>query len=277
MGFTAGVLQFIVAAYALRLSRRFGTMRVGWSLFWAFLLLAVLHLTQSVMHGSGSTEFGLKVDAMDALISMLLLIGLVHLEAMLKERVRVEQEEKRLRAELESEIRKKTDYLMRALESLQAEMDERKRAESETVSMRDELTVASRRAEMAKLAATVLQSVGELLRSVNDSANLVSDQVKQSRISNVVNIGALIREHGTDLGTFMTRDPRGQKLPIYIAQLAQHLANEQSDLLTQLNSMKENLEKIRVMEQDFVKLSGDVDVPKVSVTAPEAPEVEDAA
>lgn len=277
MGFTAGMLQFIVAAYALRLSRRFGTMRVGWSLFWAFLLLAVLHLTQSIMHGSGSTEFGLKVDAMDALISMLLLIGLVHLEAMLKERVRVEQEEKRLRAELESEIRKKTDYLMRALESLQAEMDERKRAESETVIIRDELTVMSRRAEMAQVAASVLQSVGEMLKCVNVSANLVSDQVKQSRISNVVNIGALIREHGTDLGTFMTRDPRGQKLPIYIAQLAQHLAGEQSDLLIQLNSMKENLEKIRGMEQDFVKLSGNMDITQALGAGPGAPEVKDAA
>jgi hypothetical protein len=277
MGFTAGVLQFVVAAYALRLSRRFGTMRVGWSLFWAFLLLAVLHLTQSIMHVNGSTEFGLKVDAMDVLISMLLLIGLVHLEALLKERVRVEQEEKRLRAELESEIRKKTDYLTRALESLQAEMDERKRAESETVIIRGELNVASRRAEMAQVASSVLQSVGEMLKCVNVSANLVSDQVKQSRISNVVNIGTLIREHGADLGTFMTRDPRGQKLPIYIAQLAQHLAGEQSDLLTQLNSMKEDLEKIRVMEQDFVKLSGNMDTFQTSGTSPGAPEVKDAA
>jgi len=34
--FITGALQFIVAAYALRLNRIFGTARVGWSLFWPF-------------------------------------------------------------------------------------------------------------------------------------------------------------------------------------------------------------------------------------------------
>ena len=31
MSFTAGALQFVVAGYALRLNRLFGTTRVGWS------------------------------------------------------------------------------------------------------------------------------------------------------------------------------------------------------------------------------------------------------
>ena len=48
MGFIASVLQFVVAGYALRLNRIFGTARVGWSLFWAFSLLALLHLFQSI-------------------------------------------------------------------------------------------------------------------------------------------------------------------------------------------------------------------------------------
>ncbi|MGA2823359.1 MAG: hypothetical protein ABSE72_07505, partial [Bacteroidales bacterium] len=43
MGLVTGLLQFIVAGYALRLNRIFGTARVGWSLFWAFSLLALLH------------------------------------------------------------------------------------------------------------------------------------------------------------------------------------------------------------------------------------------
>ena len=44
MSFIASALQFLVAGYALRLNRIFGTARVGWSLFWAFSLLALLHL-----------------------------------------------------------------------------------------------------------------------------------------------------------------------------------------------------------------------------------------
>ena len=260
MGFVAGALQFIVAAYALRLNRLFGTKRVGWSLFWAFLLLALLHLMQSVMKGGFGgfgTENAVKVDVMNALISMLLLIGMVHLEALLKERRRAEGEEQRMRVELQDEVKKKTSYLMRAIEQLQAEMEERKRVEGEAQSVRWELSAVSRQAEMAQIASKVLQSVGDMLKSVNVSAGMVSDQVKQSKIANVVRVGVLIRENGANLGEFMVRDPRGQKLPVYIAQLAEHLSMEQSGLLTQLENIKDNLQKITLMQQDYSKIAGE--------------------
>jgi hypothetical protein len=240
-----GLLQFIVAGYALRLNRLFGTARVGWSLFWAFFLLAVLHLTQSVIPAGTGMELGIKVDAMYALISLLLLTSMVHLETVLKERTRMEREERRMRTELESEVKKKTAHLMRAIEELQLEINERKQAEADVETTHLELRAVSLRAEKSKVAASVLQSVGKMLRSVDVSANLVSDQVKQSRIANVVHIGALIRDHAADLGNFMTNDPRGQKLPVYIAQLADHLAMEQTALSTQLESLKKNIEHIR--------------------------------
>ena len=263
-GFTAGILQFVVAGYALRLNRLFGTRRVGWSLFWAFLLLAVLHLMQSVMEHGVSEQIGIKIDVMNVLISMLLLIGMVHLEALLKERMRVEAEEQRRLTELESEVKKKTTYLTNALEQLQAEMNERKRVESEAQSTRWELDIVSRRAQMAQIGASVLQSVGEMIKSVNASTNLVSDHVKQSRIANIVRVGTLINDHKNDLGAFMAKDPRGQKLPIYIAQLAEHLATEQTDLLSELESIKANLEKIRTLEENYAKLAGESEGAKLN-------------
>lgn len=271
MGLIAGLLQFVVAGYALRLNRVFGVKRVGWSLFCAFLLLALLHLMQSVLERGAGAEVGIKIDVMNVLISMLLLIGMVHLEAMLKERLHVAREEERMRGELESEIKKKTAYLTRALEELQAEIDVRKRAETEAESTRWELDAVSRRAEMAQIATIMLQSVSEMLTSVNTSISLVSDQVKQSRIANVVRVGTLIRDHGDDLTDFMEKDPRGQKLPIYIAQLAEYLADEQTGLLSELASIKGNLEKVRVMEQDFVKLAGENGTPKTSGLFPGLP------
>ncbi len=272
MGFVAGILQFVVAGYALRLNRLFGTKRVGWSLFWAFLLLALLHLMQSIMRGGFGPELGVKVDVMNALISMLLLIGMVHLEALLKERIRRELEEQHMRAELESEVKKKTSYLMRAIEELHAEMDERKRMETEARTARSELDVVTRQAEMAQIAAKVLQSVGEMIRSVNASANLVSNQVKQSKIANVVRVGTLIREQGRELGDFMVNDPRGQKLPVYIAQLAEHLSDEQNSLLTELEAINDNLRKIAVMQQDYSKLTSDTEVAKSADPAPVVPQ-----
>src|ERR1022692_1259989 len=87
MGFVAGVLQFTVAGYALRLNRLFGPARVGWSLFCAFLLLALLHLVQSVASFHAVIQLGIEIEVMYALISLLLLTGMVYLESVFKERM----------------------------------------------------------------------------------------------------------------------------------------------------------------------------------------------
>lgn len=44
----AGLLQLSVAGHAFRLAGRFGVVRVGWSLFGAFAMLAMVHLIESV-------------------------------------------------------------------------------------------------------------------------------------------------------------------------------------------------------------------------------------
>jgi hypothetical protein len=106
-----------------------------------------------------------------------------------------------------------------------------------------------------------------MLKSVNVATSLVSDQVKQSKIANVVRIGTLIREHEGNLGDFMAHDPRGQKLPVYIAQLAEYLTSEQSTLSTELEFIRENIENIKdivAMEQNCAKLAGVADTSKAT-------------
>ena len=271
MSFITGALQFIVAAYALRLNRIFGTARVGWSLFWAFSLLALLHLLQSVVSFNNGAQLGVEVEVMYSLISLLLLTGLVHIESLLKERLRIEQEEERLRSELESLVKEKTAHLTRAIEDLQLEIAERKRIEAEVERTHKQLLVASRQAGMADIANCVLHNVGKMLKSINVSAKLVSDQMKQSKSANVVRIGTLIRDHQEDLADFMAHDPRGQKLPMYIAQLAEYLTNEQSTLSIELEFIRSNIEHIKeivAMQQNCAKLAGVTDTSnKSNVTA----------
>ena len=183
----------------------------------------------------------------------------------------MEREEKRLRAELESEVKKKTAYLTRAIEELQTEIDGRKRVEAEVEKTHKELLAASRQAGMVEVAAGVLRNVGNMLKSVDVTASLVSDHVKQSKIANVVHVGALIREHVKDLGDFMTHDPRGQKLPAYIAQLAEHLATEQTTLSSELESLRKNIEEVEVEQESYTKLMSKDDVAKAAAPVEQAP------
>jgi hypothetical protein len=271
MGFITGALQFSVAGYALRLNRIFGTARVGWSLFWAFALLALLHLFQSISSFNSGEPLGVEIEVMYSLISLLLLTGMVHIETLLKERLRLERAEQRLRVELEAEVKKKTAYLSRALEELQSEMDGRKRMEAEIERTQNELLAASRQAGMVEIAADVLRNVGNILKNADVSATLVSDQVKQSKIANVVHVGNLIREHVKDLGDFLARDPRGQKLPEYIAQLGDHLANEQTTLSRELESLRKNIEEAEVEQESYTKLMSKNGMAKAAAPTEQSP------
>ncbi len=267
MGLVTGLLQFAVAGYALRLNRIFGTARVGWSLFWAFSLLALLHFIQSVTSFNNGVPLGTEIEVIYSLISLLLLTGMVHIETLLRERLRVEQEEKRLQAELESQVKEKTAHLTKAIEDLQLEIAERKRMEAEVERTHKELLVASHRAGMAEIANCVLHNVGNMLKSINTSTALVSDRVKQSKIGNIVHIGNLIREHAANLGDFMAHDPRGQKLPGYIAQLADHLALEQATLKTEMEVIRNNIERLKTvvaMEQNCAKLTDETAMTKAT-------------
>ena len=148
MGLVTGLLQFIVAGYALRLNRIFGTARVGWSLFWAFALLALLHFVQSVASFNSGAPLGTEVEVIYSLISLLLLTGLIHIETLLKERRWIEQEEKRMRDGLELLVNDKTAHLTEAIKDLQLEIAERKRVEAALRASEENLNRAQAVAEI---------------------------------------------------------------------------------------------------------------------------------
>lgn len=91
-----GLLQLSVAGYGLRLARRFSVDQVGWSLFSAFALLALVHLFEAVKQFHAGREFGIEIEVLYAFISFLLLTGLAHIESMLKARERLERQARKL-------------------------------------------------------------------------------------------------------------------------------------------------------------------------------------
>ncbi len=142
-----------------------------------------------------------------------------------------------------------------------AETLERKVAErtAELEETHKQLMAASHRSGMAEIATNVLHNVGNVLNSVNVSATLVADNVKKSKISGLAKAVAVMREHAHDLGAFLASDPRGQKLPAYLAQLANHLTTEQEAILKELAFLRQHIDHIKeivAMQQTFASASG---------------------
>ena len=121
------------------------------------------------------------------------------------------------------------------------------------------LVDASRQAGMTEVATNVLHNVGNVLNSVNVSAALLCDRINQSRVTGLGRVAALLQEQGEELGSFITTDERGKRLPGYLAQLAAQLTADRDATLTELASLMQNVEHIKEivrMQQSYAKLCG---------------------
>jgi C4-dicarboxylate-specific signal transduction histidine kinase len=139
------------------------------------------------------------------------------------------------------------------------DITQRRKAEAELQSAQKQLVEASREAGMAEVATGVLHNVGNVLNSVNVSASVLSERIKKSKIQNVGLVAGLMQKHSADLGQFMTNDAKGRQLPLFLAELAKHLAAEQVSALEELAGLHKNIEHIKVivaMQQSYAKLSG---------------------
>ena len=133
------------------------------------------------------------------------------------------------------------------------EADERERI------LQQKLRDSSRQAGMAEIATNVLHNIGNVLNSVNISATLVSDKIRNSKAAGLGKVAGLLQQHAADLGAFISTDERGKHLPAYLAQLSEQLMLDQRGALEELDSLRKNVDHIKeivVMQQSYSKLVG---------------------
>ena len=153
-------------------------------------------------------------------------------------------------------------YLLRSADVAKALLDQvaaKERAYAELKSVQQELIEASHLAGMAEVATGVLHNVGNVLNSINVSTTVLRDNLRHSKILVLVKVGALLQEHMSDLATFLTVDPKGQLVPKFLVQLAEHLQKEHDALQQEYDQLAANVEHIKsivTMQQSYAKVSG---------------------
>ena len=147
----------------------------------------------------------------------------------------------------------------RALRGVLFDITEHKQAEEELELLNKRLLETSRFAGMAEVATGVLHNVGNVLNSVNVSSTLICNQVRNSRTSRLRDVILLLNKHSADLTDFLTNDPKGKIIPSYLSNLSERLADEQQDLLKELELLVKNIEHIKeivAMQQNYARVSG---------------------
>ena len=143
----------------------------------------------------------------------------------------------------------------------------RKRTQAELENIHKQLLEASRRGGMAEIATNVLHNVGNVLNSVNVSAGLIVESVKKSRASSLARVVVLLREHAHDLGAFITQDAKGKQVPVYLAQISEQLLADQAAIVSELDSLQQNVEHIKeivAMQQNYAMVGGVKEITNVA-------------
>jgi PAS domain S-box-containing protein len=114
---------------------------------------------------------------------------------------------------------------------------ERKKNEAELEAVQKQLVESARLVGRAEVTASVLHNVGNVITSVNVTANSLKEEIRYSKIPNFVKAAGMIKEHKHDLARFLAKDKKGRKLPVYLAALSKHLEEEWKDFSQRLNEL----------------------------------------
>ncbi|MCH7728650.1 MAG: PAS domain S-box protein [Planctomycetes bacterium] len=127
------------------------------------------------------------------------------------------------------------------------DITERKRSEAKLDSLNKQLLDAAHRAGKAEIATGVLHNVGNVLNSVNVSAGIVQDKVRESGVASLTRAADLMEQHLDDLGAFITQDERGKKLPPFLINLSRHMSDENEMILEEITSLISNIDHIKTI------------------------------
>jgi PAS domain S-box-containing protein len=125
------------------------------------------------------------------------------------------------------------------------DISELKHAERQIADVHAQLLEASRVAGMAEIATNVLHNVGNVLNSVNVSADLVSARLRASKVKGLARAVQLMDSHAHDLGEFLTSDAKGKLVPGYLRELALALESDHEIMTRELGLLGKSVEHIK--------------------------------
>lgn len=107
------------------------------------------------------------------------------------------------------------------------------------------LAEVSRRAGMADIATGVLHNVGNVLNSVNISAEVAAERLHAMKISGVARVADLLAEDAATVPSPEAARDRAAKVGQYLRELGAHLTAEAREIAAELRSLQQNIDHIK--------------------------------
>lgn len=137
---------------------------------------------------------------------------------------------------------------------LTTEINERKLAEEKINILHNKLILAARRAGMADIASGVLHNIGNILNSVETSVSMVREKAEKSKAAGLLNLVNLLKEHESNIDSFLTKDEKGKKIIPYLLMLSKTWSEEKDYMISEVANLDKNISHIKnvvVMQQSL--------------------------
>ena len=150
-----------------------------------------------------------------------------------------------LNQQLEQRVAERTRELEQSNIELQHQIEAKDAATEELRKTHRQLLDVSRRAGMADIANGVLHNIGNVLNSLNISANLIDERLRDLKFASLEKAIDLLKQNEDDLATFLCDTDQGKILPRYLDKLTVRMKEEQQSVLEEIESLATNVEHIK--------------------------------
>jgi len=106
---------------------------------------------------------------------------------------------------------------------------------------------AARDAGMSEIATGIVHNIGNVLNSVNVSANMLVSRLQQSKIAKLEKLLDLVESKGEQLGEFIASDPKGKHVAPFLAEVTRSLRSEHEEQQAELTALSEGVEHMRAL------------------------------
>lgn len=146
------------------------------------------------------------------------------------------------------------------------DISERKKHEKELALLNQKLMMVSREAGMTDVSRMLLHNIGNILNSVLVTSSLMQEEIVNSRLNYLEQVSNLFKQNADRIGEFLSSDEKGKKIPQYMVLLGEQWESEKTNLLSQMKSMKESIDKIIMVIRNFQFHHASTVIEKINLT-----------
>ncbi len=158
---------------------------------------------------------------------------------------RYAKETELINEDLENEITERArveEELQQLNETLEEKVNERTR---ELKEINQKIGDISRSAGMAEVASGVLHNVGNVLNSVNVSASMIREHVRNTKSTNLSRVVEMLESNKENIGDYISNDEKGRQIPEFLKLLSEQLQSERNSLYNELDELASSIDHIK--------------------------------